>query len=908
MLEDFFTLTEMKDGISTMARIGELVSEIKKLKDVELNTSDLIRQCVTTANTLASTKNEECLQHFVQLNGVGFLNQWLQDAQNCGEDINNAAEDLIVAVLTALECLPVDNTQLTSCGVLRTIEHLVVYGNTKINKKAGMLWIKWSSLPTCSSDVHNMDSKEHDTDQLKLPESRLESENDRYNGANEAANAENKSKPEVMTCSSDPFPKHPHTNDNRDMVKQSPVLSPPNSSGANAILGDANPSVPSLASHSGLENIPGTQESSATNDVKSGAAQVTPLDVSSVAKSSVTNEPENPFVSNKLDAEDQNISTSLDIKKGESFSADIPHSDKNTVEALSHLANVSPALQDSSDDESTGKEEGPTSSSDTNVKGAVNELRLKRCMKSFGDSSKAADKKLTAEKGDTTSPLTEYDDTDALEVARLVAIEVEREVIDYRGPFCGSPDINSRRSDSPDLEAHRQPDHSMDEPNDDNKSSTTGVDSGSLTSMKEDGSGITDDSGTFSRKHMRSMELGGIDLNENQCTEEIDCHTKSTLSNSINLSTPIAVAASRASSVFPARLHFEGELGWKGSAATSAFRPASPWRTPDGDKSVSACSHKTVNALFDLNISESDNAAAGEPPSAAILPLASDHVPKDTSVNVGMSRNLELDLNCPCDGEEAAITTSNVPSFWNREQFTGDWSHPSSSSLRQPAVRNFDLNDNMPTMDGFSRGVDGSSAKTSGRDVSDNSALTILGKRIVVGQKEHSHQNQHHFFGPSAESIDPARSMQSYAHVPPDYSVVSYPSHSPVSFPPPFYAPGSVPYMVDAKGAPVMPPLPGLSVPTLPGLGVGTSHPYFSSRAIPPSSSELSYSHPSMDLNYGRSYEGARREGGNYWPVSFQGQTMFVDERMGNMSQGGSSGVVLKRKEPDSGWDLYSRR
>ncbi|EAZ01765.1 hypothetical protein OsI_23793 [Oryza sativa Indica Group] len=900
MLEDFFTLTEMKDGISTVARIGELVSEIKKLKSAaELNTADLIRQCATAANTLASTKNEECLQHFVQLNGVGFLHQWLQDAQNCGEDISNAAEDLIVAVLSALECLPVENAQITSCGVLHTVEHLLSHSNTDINKKAGVLCHKWRSVPKCTSDVHDMVAKERNPDQLKLPEPKPES-----GGANEAAIAGDKSKSEVMVCSSVPLPNHSQTNDNCDIVKQSLVMIPPNSDG-NAIIGDGNPSVPSLACHNGLENVPVTEESSANNDAKSGAAQVSLPDGTAEAKSSGTNNPENPFVSNKMDVQDQNVSISVDIKKGESFLEDMPHSEKNTVGGWD-LAPLD--MQDSSDDESTRKEEGPTSSSDTDVKGAVNELRLKRCMTSFGDSSKAADKKSKAEKGDTSTPLAEYDDTDALEVARLVAIEVEREVIDYRGPFCGSPDINSRRSDSPDLEARRQPEPPMDEPDNDNKSSTTGEDSGSSSSMKEDGSGITDDSGTFSRKHTRSMKLGGIDLNENQCTEEVDCHTKSTLSNSINLSTPIAVAASRTSSVFPARLHFEGELGWKGSAATSAFRPASPRCTPDGEKSVSASSQRTGNALFDLNVSESDNATAGEPLSAAILPLSSDIVRKDASATVGLN-SLELDLNCPCDDEEAAITTSNVPSFWNRQQCNGDWSHPSSSSSsRQPAVRNFDLNDNTPIVDGFLRGADESSVKTSGRDVSDHSAVTILGKRIVLGQKEHSHQNEHNFLGPSVESRDPARSMQSYGHTPPDYSVVSYSSHSALSFPSPFYAPGTVPYMVDAKGTPVIPPLPGFGVPTVPSLGVGTSHPSLSSRAIPPSS-ELSYFHPSMDLNYGRSYEGARREGASYWPVSFQGQTMFVDERMGNMSQGGSSGVpVLKRKEPDSGWDLYPRR
>jgi hypothetical protein len=34
---------------------------------------------------------------------------------------------------------------------------------------------------------------------------------------------------------------------------------------------------------------------------------------------------------------------------------------------------------------------------------------------------------------------------------------VDREVIDYRGPFCSSLDTNSRHADSPDLKAPRQP-------------------------------------------------------------------------------------------------------------------------------------------------------------------------------------------------------------------------------------------------------------------------------------------------------------------------------------------------------------------------------------------------------------------------------------------------------------------
>ncbi|CAN6162587.1 unnamed protein product [Urochloa humidicola] len=912
MLEDFFTLTEMKDGISTPARITELISEIQRLKSAA-ETADVIRQCSTAANTLASTKNEECLQHFVQLNGVGFLNHWLQDAQNCAGDVGTSAEDLIVAILTALECLPIDCELSTSSGVMSTVNHLLAHGNAVISQKARALCRKWSSIPKYGTNGEHSVTEEPCQSDQKSPEVSLKTEIDKQSAANEAGNPVDVSKPEVTTCLDTPLPNPSLTNDNTDATKQQPGSTSSNSSNGNTTLDVKSlVSSPMSACHVGLQDGQSiTKEASASDDVdlsatgmlrsnsmnaKSGTLQDSPLDPTSAAMSVEPNKSDKLFVSSKMDPEDNIVSTSSSIKLAEPF-AERLNLEKVTEDTSNHLAAVARDLQDLSE-ESTGKEEGPTSSSSTDDVGMSSEYILKRCMNSFGDSSKAADTKSTALKGEKSTRLTEYDDTDALEVARLVAIEVEREVIDYRGPFCGSPDINSRNADSPDLEARRQPVPVVDELND-NKSSSTGADSGNSSSLKEDGSGITDGSGPLSRKHTRGVELGNLDLNENQCAEEADCNPKSILSNSINLSMPIAVAASRGSSVFPARLHFEGELGWKGSAATSAFRPASPRRTPDAEKSLSTSSHKTSNVLFDLNVADSDSATSGEPLSTAILPASSDQPSKGASAAVGVSGGLKLDLNCSCDDVEDAIPASNVPPLWNRQQFNGNWSQPSSSSSsRQPAVRNFDLND-MSITDGSGRGIDGPSVKTPTRDTADHSAVTIMGKRIIVGQKEHAQHYQHNFLGPSVESRVPARSIQSFAHTS-DYSGVSYPSQPTMPFPPAFFAPGGVPYMIDAKGAPMIPPISGLSL--------GISHPSFSTRATPPSSNELSYYHPSMDFSYGLPSEGARREAGSYWPVSYQGQTIFMDERTRNMSQGGSSGLVLKRKEPESGWDMYSRR
>jgi hypothetical protein len=921
MLEDFFTLTEMKDGISTVSRIGELISEIQKLKDdVGLNKADMIRQCSTAANTLASTRNEECLQHFVQLNGVAFLNQWLLDAQNCREDGTSTAEDLIVSILTALEYLPIRNEHSTSDGdhgVMSTVRQLLAHGSANINQKARTLCQEWSSIPTYGTNGQHANANEAcQSDQPKLLEVSQETKNDEQSGAGDAGNSVKESKPEVMTCSDAPLPDPPLANDNTDAAKQPPLLTSTSSSNGNATLGDVNSLESPSACHVGLETVSFTKEASVSTDVgfvTSGllssnsyieAKNVIGHDAAGeviTAPSSVEpNKPDNLFVSSKMDLDDNIVSSNLSVKESKPFTTDILNSEQDTAETLNNLANLSRDLQALSE-ESTGKEEAPTSSSSSDDMGMGNEFLLKRCMSSFGDSSKATKAKSIALKGEKSTQGTCYDDTDALEVARLVAIEVEREVKDYRGPFCGSPDISSRNADSPDLEAQRLPEPVADELND-NKSSTTGNNSGISSSLKEDGSGITDGSGPFIRKHTQSVDMGAFDLNENQCAEETDCNPKSVLSNSVNLSTPIAVTASRGPSMFPSRLHFEGEHGWKGSAATSAFRPASPRRTLDAVKSPSASSHKTSNMLFDLNVMDSDSANSGERLSIAVLPASTGLASKDASGAVGVSGGRQLDLNFSCGDGEDTVTASSIQPLWNRQPLNGNWSQPSSSSSsRQPAVRNFDLNDSMSITDGSARGTDGSFVNVSARDVSDHHSVIIMGKRIVVGQKEHGHQQQqqHNFLGPKAESSGPSRSVQSYAQMP-DYGFASYPPQPAVPFPPAFYAPGGIPYMLDVKGAPVIPPLPGL--------GLSVSHPSSSIRATPPSSAELSYYHRSMGFNYGMPPEGARREAGSYWPIPFQGQAMFVDERTRNMAQGGSSGLIQKRKEPESGWDLFPRR
>ena len=69
-LEDFFTLTEMKDGLTAPSRVQELVSVMQKEKDSEVkNAADATRQWASVASTIAATENKDCLDLFIQLDG-----------------------------------------------------------------------------------------------------------------------------------------------------------------------------------------------------------------------------------------------------------------------------------------------------------------------------------------------------------------------------------------------------------------------------------------------------------------------------------------------------------------------------------------------------------------------------------------------------------------------------------------------------------------------------------------------------------------------------------------------------------------------------------------------------------------------------------------------------------------------
>ncbi|KAH9317742.1 hypothetical protein KI387_019511 [Taxus chinensis] len=450
-----------------------------------------------------------------------------------------------------------------------------------------------------------------------------------------------------------------------------------------------------------------------------------------------------------------------------------------------------------------------------------------------------------------------------------------------------------------------------------------------------------------------------FDLNEDIPAEEaewsqelIQAPTVATTSASnctiTNVSTPIpVVAASKGPLNLPTTpLHFKGELGWRGSAATSAFRPAEPRRTPERDRTQSA--EENNSSLkprqrfleFDLNVADDDGDAGldlfsgghgGERhvPASASLPSG------DSSVEVSSSRRAErltLDLNRLCEADDS------VPG-WRGAERLGALQNPNRSpsptSSSRPTMRDFDLNDNLSFDDACASTHDFDQKRYSMKSNNnlsrlDDPVVSILGSRIDLDpsklppahaapwdiphcnvRKEFPNPAQSFLVsGPSAvpslNNMGRILSMPSALTYPPPslsfpYNGVALGSSFPITSA--VYAPGQLPYMVESMGASI-PQIVGPAAisssftrpPYLMGVasGAGTSNAGGIIRA-------------NLDLNSGivpTEVEG-REAGGKMRQLFPQSNHMLLEEQIRPYQQAAASGPPLKRKEPECGWDPY---
>ncbi|KAK8551770.1 hypothetical protein V6N13_120205 [Hibiscus sabdariffa] len=991
-LEDFFTLTEMKDGLTAPSRVEELVTVMKEEKEsVVKNVSDVTRQWTAVASTIAATENNDCLDLFIQLDGLLFLDRWLKDAQEFGNDSSDSfVEESITALLRALEKLHRNRETSISSEIWTTVENLLGHNSSRVQDSAKLLFDSWKqSRPTGHVDSGGNEISETATvtgenngpqcSAKDGPVSRGSSHEE--NDGADAAKSENipSSLDGVLPENAKDLPIET-TNDELQPHIISDLLDMENRSPCHMATFVSNPVQENLpkkeefpakiveeaAIHETCTVPDSKQENIEVSDAQklNGLSSdeklfdVTVSNSSTVEHAGVGSAPEvtaEPNSQNDSEANRSHVLKSSNLADEKTHGSE-PNKVSGDLAAMNHFSNSTQPFKTAGKDiESHLSMLRSSSEYELVYKKPGNlETRFSRKL----DSGKADEDKencgledlrggsrftgSTVGMNTTTSDIElEYGIVDALEVARLVAQEVEREVVGDREPSSSSSEKilegGIRQPDSLGSINGKQDLPSEDLP----KEVSTGPTQSAGAQTEGEGLINSDDADNEPKNELHDMEssqvtmaqdpdpntdksLCDFDLNQEVCSDDVERAATS-------ISTPVSVvSASRAAAVrgLPAApLQFEGTLGWKGSAATSAFRPASPRRNTDGDKTISLggisySSKQRLDCLdFDLNVAKAVDEQGAELISGKQVTASSGLNSAETSKSIHIkSERLGLDLNCASDDGDAPALDSRVEEqlFFYRNGHRSQ-SPVSSSSPMQSSLRNFDLNDRPYTHNnaleqgpfpGRSR-----DAIAHGGPKPNDPVISIMGARVEVNRKDFVSQVVSF---PNGKALEPAMDgsitrtagfmglipTASYTHSP-AFGSNGLPLAPKMSFSSAIYGgSGSIPCIVDS-GAPVVPQLMG-STSAVPivypqaqflmgmsnaGAGLNGSGP----------------SRPSFDLNFGLAIEGGNTESMALRQPFMPTQGRSIEEHLrANTQASSSSGVALKRKEPEGGWDPYT--
>ncbi|KAL3639049.1 hypothetical protein CASFOL_016956 [Castilleja foliolosa] len=818
-LDDFFTLTEMNNGLTSPTRVNELISVMQKEKDsVVKNPSDSTRQRSAVASAIAATKNKDCIDLFLQLDGLHFISKWLKDAQKLSNDTTDTfVEELITQLLWTLENLHIDYEKVVASEILTAVENLIDHNSSKVQDKARVLLESWKTSQKPGSVTDDVTRDNGPTD----------------------------NEPEI--------PEEPNKNLDGPTEDERPIDSVSSPSSPKPTV---DPAATDDVSVAVVETKAATELSSEKKSCEEGLSSV---DSMRAVESAVENQCGN---SNKEGGGDTNGPT---LPKP--FS-----SEKSWGNFLSGIRD------DVSDDDSGDLKN--------------NSFSFER--KQMDRESDRASKKPGVEM--------DYGIVDPLEVARLVAMEIEREVVDYKEQSCSSSEkkelseIHKEQPDSPGSVSGEKS-HDSDEVANDS-SSNSSIDESEASSENLDTNGTQDmatsqvtevaaqeeekEPNTEKRPHMF------FDLNEEMFSEDQGHRSVNQFSTSVSV-----VSASRASAADPklpcAPLQFEGNLGWKGSALTSAFRPASPRRVPESDFSSSSSSKQRevgfclgFDLNFDLNVTESVNESS-------------------QGTNSKRSEHLELDLNRASeDAVGSHLLDCRIGNLFQ-----------SSPSNNQPARNTFiDLNDQSSLFlnNNASKGYQSFNVTGSGINLksNDDTAISIMGTRVEIDRKDLVSQTPSF---QNSRTLEPTfdynlrrtgdfvgiGSAIPYGHY--GYNNIAHGSVMPFSGP--MYGPGHpIPYMVDSRGAPVVPQMMG-SASSLPA---GFSQPpYVININVPINPNGVSPSRGSFDLNSGMVMESGSKDPSGLGLFLNSSQARLVNQP--NPQATMSSAVGGKRKEPENGYN-----
>lgn len=955
MLEDFFTLTEMTNGLTAPIRVRELLALMGKEREcIAKNVGDATRQWSAVAKTIAATENKDCLDLFVQLDGLQLMDIWLKDAQKFSDDTNDSSvEESISRLLGALEKLHVDDVKLVSCGIWTTVEDLIGHNSPMVQLRAKTLFESWKKDRCNRASSQNIKTVGESTDgEIRVSVDFKRDSGHKESSLGDAPLSRESSDEEKHKKSTrdDPLPSTSfdalQANKVEDaLASEMPlgqptssdtpldrVVSPSYSKAANENVSDTiDPRCISKGSTS-TESLSfrgdgrtDFQESEFACKVKqpssicSSPEKLGTIEESNLLENgafpshsgaaiglNLVTEPSLKKLADASDTDSCQKGTSFDdlktidsvvgtvdgggcankhrIKEGGNCASDNDErSQENTKDSRTFLSRTEDAIGvDEPDQHVTGQRDD----------GLANDYNfVKHEMDRDPDE---IDKKSDIE--------LDYGIVDPPELAQRVAIDVKREVDFRERSFSShekareeeiqqpdSPDtvsrIQSHASEGPHKEeetdpaqpAEESPIREESELDADEKNGTQDTE----TSLVTEGA---------SKEVNTEKGLCNFDLNLELCSED-------TYSAGNQNSTPVSVvSASRVTAnmgLSVAPLHFEGNLGWKGFAATSAFHPESPRHIHEGDKG------KQPQECFDIDL----NVAEIEDSKGNLLPdkqgsIYSALPSRESLVEASsISEHLELDLN-------RASADGDVPSDWRSGEQLFPFrnghhsqSHSSSSSSKQPSLRNFDLND-QPAF--LNNSLDHSYCSKSpnylnafGGIKSHDSVISIMGTKVEINHKDFIPEVLPLPDGRTPElALDinlgrtgsVLRSGSVLYDIPTVYSYNGHASGPTMPFTSTVYGPGVPnPYMADSRGGYVVPQIVS---------SASALQPAFLNMAGSTSLTGGGSSRNSFDLNSGLMLEGGSRDPAGLIQFFSSGQSS-------SSSQPTISSVGEKRKDPE---------
>ncbi|KAK6131300.1 hypothetical protein DH2020_034950 [Rehmannia glutinosa] len=956
-LDDFFTLTELDNGLTVPSRVRELMAVMQKERDcIAKNSTDSMRQRSTVTTAIAATENKDCLDLFVQLDGLHFISKWLKDAQEFSDDTTDSVvEESITHLLRALEKLHVNYEKLVASEIWTTVQNLLVHNSSKVQDKARVLFESWKSKRDNDASLSDVvkaraltDDEARDSvdmgtgighSESSLGDASISKEASVKDKGHELARDD-----PVVSTSSDAVQPH-QAESAHDSNK---IVDPP--------IGDERPqdhvSSPSLPKpsvepplcHSVGTNFEPCSQASSRQDTLDTRTELHDLDSPSYMKQSQKIESlleklgsleeskmseGRPFSSSSDAVAEMKAVTELSSHQNSNVGGKNPRDEDSSYVGLRTIDSDGKSPKDDSSDanqhrsssgfvgkevgdinhrmlqksSSRGKSWGKPKDLGTFLSGIEHDGKVNAFGLHVNDNNLANNftfgKKQMDKKPDRAGKKSDVE-IDPLEVAMQVAMEVEREVVDYGEQSCSSseklPEGNTRQHNSLNSMSRKQSHGSEGSPmelaNDPNLSDESSLmqeeSSTSSENLDAEQTNGTQDNATSQLTEAAQEEantekgLCDFDLNQEVCSEDYD-HPENQFPTTVSI-----VSASRAAAApgLPgAPLQFEGNLGWKGSAVTSAFRPASPRRMPESDKDFStggssSSSKQRQGCLdFDLNVAEDKHSS---------LPSGESSV----ETNSRRSEHLELDLNRTSEND-GALLDWRIGQFFPQGNCHRNWSQSSSSSNQQP-VRNIDLND-QPSLLNVS--LDNSYLSKASQNFnvsgsinvkSDDSVISIMGTKVEVNRKDFVSQTPSLPNGQTPElafDINSGRtgsflgigSALPYAHS----SVYGYNNIAPGPAMP--FSPRSLP-----TGFSQQPFVINMN---------GSVH----SNGVGPSRS-------SFDLNSGMLVESGSKDpaGLGFGLFLNSAQVRPTDEQLRSNSQASmSSAVGGKRKEPENGYDQY---